>query len=259
ENDSTGIRLWARAEQPKDWGYAQKRDVRCRDNTIDRNSFTGVRFPLKLASTLNTAVNGENLFLGFEKLLSAATPNENLKFLRNDVYAPAAAIDQVWQMPEITASKTVNFSHPDQKPADPYAPLMVPVIELKEPDSLPGGMLAALPPGFPRGRKYIMVDEWGPYDFQRPLAALEKETDNRLEFNLVGPPGAWKLVEWKGAKNPISTQGSFPAVLNLERDQAAGPLHLTFEYVGRAEVTTVFGEKIPAGRPFRFEYREETP
>ena len=259
ENDSTGIRLWARAEQPRDWGYAQKRDVRCRDNTIDRNSFTGVRFPLKLASTLNTAVNGENLFMGFEKLLSAATPNENLKFLRNDVYAPAAAIDQVWQMPEITASKTVNFSHPDQKPADPYAPLMVPVIELKEPDSLPGGMLAALPTGFPRGRKYIMVDEWGPYDFQRPLAVLGKETDNRLEFNLVGPPGAWKLVEWKGAKSPVITQGNFPAVLNLERDQAAGSVHLTFEYVGKTEVITVFGEKIPAGRPFRFEYREEMP
>jgi len=259
ENDSTGIQLWARAEQPADWGYAQKRDVRCRDNTIDRNSFTGVRFPLKLASTLNTSVNGENLFTGFEKMLSATTPNENLKFLRNDLYGPASVLEQVWQMPELTASKSVNFSYPDKRPTDPYAPLMTPLNELKEPDSLPGGMLAALPQGSPRGRSYILVDEWGPYDFQRPLVVLENETDGRVAFNLVGPPGAWKLVEWKGVKKQEIVHGNFPSALRFEHDKAAGPVWLAFEYIGKADITTVFGETIPAGRPYRFEYKEETP
>ena len=37
--DKTAIRLWARKEQPKDWGYAQKRDTRSRNYTITGNTF----------------------------------------------------------------------------------------------------------------------------------------------------------------------------------------------------------------------------
>lgn len=65
QDDSTGVRLWARASQPSDWVYAQKRDTRNRDDVIDRNVFLNTRKPLKISATQNTSVNGENLFWDF--------------------------------------------------------------------------------------------------------------------------------------------------------------------------------------------------
>src|SRR5690606_4812549 len=40
------------------------------------------------------------------------------------------------------------------------------------PDPLPDGMDASLPANYPRGRRYILINEWGPFDFQYPLLAL---------------------------------------------------------------------------------------
>ena len=39
-SNKTAIKLWARAEQPKDWGYARNRDTKSRDYTIVGNAFT---------------------------------------------------------------------------------------------------------------------------------------------------------------------------------------------------------------------------
>ncbi|HNE30716.1 MAG TPA: right-handed parallel beta-helix repeat-containing protein, partial [Saprospiraceae bacterium] len=133
EGDSTGIQLWARAEQPADWGYAQKRDTRCRDISIDRNVMLNVRKPLKISGTNNVNINGENLFLGFDQLVAGSAPNTDLKFARNDLYGTAALLDASWANPELAPHQKLNFSHPGQRPEDPYEPLLTPVRALKEP------------------------------------------------------------------------------------------------------------------------------
>lgn len=83
-DDSTGIQLWRRAEQPQAWGYAQKRDTRSRDHSIDQNVFANVRKPLKISVSQNVSVNGENLFFNFDQLLTVAQPNEKQRDTLNN-------------------------------------------------------------------------------------------------------------------------------------------------------------------------------
>ena len=252
-NDTLGIYFWANASQPSDWGYAQKRDTRSRDGVIDRNVFLNVRKPLKISASENMAVNGENLFAGFEQLLQAPKPNTNFTFIRNELFGPAPILAATWQQSELKDSKSLNFSH-DSIPEDPYSPLQTPVKDLHEPDSLKGGLLAALPPDFPRGRQFIMIDEWGPYDFRRPIAALDTISGNLLALTLIGPAGDWKVVSMKGVKSVSNSKGELPAVLIVEREPGAEFVQVQFQYSGPEGISTVFGKKIPPGEKYDFDF-----
>jgi hypothetical protein len=250
-DDTLGISLWARESQPADWGYAQKRDMRSRDFVIDRNVFLNTRKPLKFSASQNVSVNGENLFFDFEKLIETPKPNDNLKFLRNDIYGTSAEIDEVWKTAVISASKNLNFSH-QGNPENPFAPLDIPLIELKEPDSLPGGMLAELPAGFPRGRQFIMMDEWGPFDFRRPTAVLDTVAGNQYSLVLIGPAGDWKISSMQGVKSVSAKKGTVPATVTVERDPASDGLEIQFEYSSPQAIKTAFGEKLVPGAHYSF-------
>ncbi|MBL7804774.1 MAG: right-handed parallel beta-helix repeat-containing protein [Saprospiraceae bacterium] len=254
-DDSTGIQLWARDQQPADWGYAQHRDTRSRDNHIDRNVFVNVRKPLKISASQNITLNGENLFWNFDRLLETGKANDKLQFVRNDLYAPAAKIEDAWANPELAPQRNLNFSHPGQAPADPYEPLLTPVRSLKEPDSLPDGILAALPPDWPRGRNQIIVGEWGPYDFQRPIAVLESVEGLQYRIRLYGPKGRWGVLKSEGVATMQSVTPGFPALIEVERDPKADGIWLQFEYIGDQAATTVFGEIIPPGKSYAFDFQ----
>ncbi|MFN0216754.1 MAG: right-handed parallel beta-helix repeat-containing protein [Saprospiraceae bacterium] len=254
QDDSTGINLWARQTQPGDWGYVQKRDTRSRDAIIDRNIFLNTRKPLKISNSKNISVNGENLFFDFEKLLETTKPNENLKFLRNDIYGTAAEIAEVWADTNLASSRNLNFSHPDKDPEDPYAALNIPLNELQEPDSLPDGMVAALPRGFPHGRRFILIDEWGPFDFRRPIAVLDTVAGNLYSLVLMGPSGDWKISKMDGVKSVSAKKGTVPAVLTVERDPKGDAVFIAFEYTSPQVVKTVFGETVPTGKVYTFDF-----
>ncbi len=261
DGDSTGVQFWARAEQPSDWGYAQKRDTRSRDALIDRNVFLRVRKPLKISASQNIAVNGENLFSGYETLLESTAPNENLRFLRNDVYGSAAQVERVWADSALAASRNINFSHPDKQPQNPYAPLEIPYRELTEPDSLPDGINTALPPEQLQGRQYIFVDEWGPFDFKRPQAMLGDVNPalagdgTYYVLKLYGPPGQWKITAKQGVASVDQESGAVPAFLTLKSSPGAEDIRVQFEYTGPQDITDVFGRTVSAGQPYVFEFQ----
>lgn len=260
EGDSTAIHLWARAEQPADWGYAQTRDTRSRDALIDRNVFLRVSTPLKISASQNIAVNGENLFSGFKTILETPTPNENLKFLRNDIYGSRAQIERVWAHPELAAYAKLNGSHNDQQPPNPYAPLNVLEGELVEPDSLPGGQNTELPTDLPAGRQNILIDEWGPYDFKRPqvfLANISETPDGTTTYTLqlLGPPGGWQIVQKEGIDATDQDGGSLPATITVRRASGAEVVWMELEYKGRRDFSDQFGRVVPAGTPHRFAFQ----
>lgn len=255
QDDSIGIQLWARIEQPSDWGYVKKRDTRSRNHSIDRNVFLDVRKPLKISASANVSINGENLFQGFQTLLESRQPNDSLQFVRNDIYGTATQIESVWKHPELAAFKGVNFGHPG-KPENPYAPLDIPYGELHEPDSLPGGMVAVLPNGFPRGRRFIIMDEWGPFDFRRPVAIVDTVAGNQYALAIIGPSGDWKITDMKGIKTLSARKGTVPAQLSFQRDPAAKTCTIQFEYSSLRTIVTQFGKKIPPGKLYRFVFEE---
>lgn len=253
-DDTTGINLWARESQPADWGYAQKRDVRSRDGVIDRNVFLNVRKPLKISNSQNMAVNGLNLFFDFEKILETPKPNEGLKFYRNDIYGTDAELEEVWKDPLLGPSKGINFSHTGD-PENPYAALDIPLRELHEPDSLPDGIVAVLPDAFPHGKQFILVDQWGPFDFRRPIATIDTIAGNKYSLALIGPSGDWKITSMRGVKSVSAPKGTVPCSLIVERDPASDGFELHFDYLSPQAITSEFGDKIERGRPYAFDFK----
>ncbi len=253
--DSTGIQLWGRPAQPADWGYAQNRDVRSRNCTIDHNVFLQVHNPLKISASKDININGINLFYQFQDLLLTHKPNENLKFVRNEIYAPATQVEAVWKLPALADQRDLNFNRANKTPEDPYSPLQIRYGDLKEPDSLPGGMNAGLPEGFPQGRKFIMVNEWGPYDFRRPIALLDTMAGDQMSVVLFGPPGNWSLKSMQGIKSIDARSGSLPATITIRRNAIEEFVSLDFEYIGKRDIVDAFGQTTLAGQPYTFDFQ----
>ncbi len=258
QDDSVGIQVWARDQQPADWGYAQSRDVRSRDHVIDRNVFLKTRNPLKISASENIRVNGENLFSGFSQLLQTPKPNVGLKFWRNEIYGTAAQVNRVWATPEIAKQENLNFSYPEKVPKNPYAPLETPVVGLNEPDSLPDGMLAALPAIGLRGREFIQMGEWGPYDFQRPIATFKADlTNGLLVYYILCPPGNWRINRTSRGLDFLSdTASTRPLELTLRLSNPPPDyMWVELEFRGDGPTVNELGQVIPAGTVQRFYIR----
>jgi parallel beta-helix repeat protein len=113
-------------------------------------------------------------------------------------------------------------------------------------------------PEFKRGRQNIMITEWGPYDFRYPLLWLTNPNDSLgvMKFKLLGPKGGlWWYIKGKGIRGGNSG-GTLPDSFECTRESYyRGEVMLELGYSGPA-ITTLFGEKIPAGKTYRFGYRD---
>ncbi len=118
---------------------------------------------------------------------------------------------------------------------------------------MPGGVNALLPVGHPRGRRYILMGEWGPYDFKSPkLGPMESLLDGRRRFEILGPPGEWRLLEASGVESVSVETGPVPGEITVTPQSSSDTaIELQLDYVG-SEVISTFGDTFPAGQPYRF-------
>lgn len=215
-----GIQLFARAEQPKEWGYPKQRDVRSRDYEIVHNQFVQIPLAIDLSDTINVRLTDN----GYDNIATPVRASGKTDGLVRDagerfsVGIEPALLDD-WEMPFLT-----------------------------------GGQDWWLPVGFPRGRQYILMDEWGPYDFRRPLAVRRETNEKGLtRIELLGPQGRWELLD-SGDAVAASSTGNVPGDL-LVRPGESRQLKLKFVFVG-AETTDRFGRVTPKGQRVEFDVVE---
>jgi len=255
-NNETGIQLWERLEQPGDWGYALNRDIKSRNYTLNMNLFNGNETPLRIAGTDHVTINENNTFLNFKALLVAEKPNDQFFLVKNDVYQ----LDG-WKDGE--TYRTMNRQNKPEVYARDEARIRGRIQRYKEmekgPQPMPDAMNASLPEEQARGRAYILVNEWGPYDFRSPVIWLRDVEKDVYTFSLYAPSGTWRVVGSEGFEGFDHSGGAFPDTLRVRKIAGAEILSLNLEYTG-SEVTTQFGEVIPAGAkvPFRFSRYEKT-
>lgn len=254
--NQTGIRIWQRESQPSDWGYAQKRDTRSRDYAIRANVFRGDSVPLRIDGSERVAVNDRNIFWGFKELLVTEKPNTDFYFVKNTVHqsrgwAAAAGLKKLnhqagapserelrsWA--QLSDEKSVAGSFRIPRWPAPW---------------LPPAMDAMLPASHPRGRQWMLIGEWGPYDFQRPVVWLRDIRDSLYVFGIYGPEGEWRLGNAEGLAPTGDVNGKLPDTLIARRLPGYEDLKLELEFRG-AEVVTEWGQVIPAGTPVSFHYR----
>jgi hypothetical protein len=116
-------------------------------------------------------------------------------------------------------------------------------------------MDARLPEAHLRGRKYILVTEWGPYDFRRPIAWKRAADEETMTFLLLGPQGNWRLAGGEGFTRVTPKTGTFPATVTARIDPKATKYALNFEFVGEA-VTTEFGKDLKRGAGVSFHWKD---
>jgi nitrous oxidase accessory protein NosD len=86
------------------------------------------------------------------------------------------------------------------------------------PERLPDGIDPMIPAGGRRGREFIIVDEWGPYDWTTPkLWPAGRSDQSPLKLRVLGPPRQWTLQAIAGAA-ASAKNGSIPGELTLTPD-----------------------------------------
>lgn len=111
-----------------------------------------------------------------------------------------------------------------------------------------------------RPRSAIVVDEWGPYDWQSPkLWPVDSTHSVPLRLAVLGPPGAWRLVERRGLADVSALEGRTGDTLVVRpRPDSLGDWRVTLEYRGAATVSPR-GTAVAAGEPVRFSYERFEP
>ncbi len=246
EGGTIGIQLWEREKQPADWKFAQKRDVSSRQYRIANNYLDGVAVPFRISHTKQSDVI-LNYVNHFTTLFEVASANQKLRFLENRIYQAEG-----WGV--ATEALEDNTLLLDKSPPPYKLPEMVEMPHRIRP--LADGMYAMIADDERRGRQYMLIDEWGPYDFQSPFIWLEKVEGEVHHFVVYGPAdGKWKLVGSEGLTKLSVQSGQFPMSLTARREVEQPTLELRIQYIGPAFIDR-FGRWIPKGQAFEFAFRE---
>lgn len=219
--DLTAVNLWKNATQDPSWAYVRKHETTSRDYAIQQNRFVGCQKTVSVRLTERVQELGNHT-----EPLSAPVVMQGSG---NNVVATEAD----------GSAYRKRFSLPwNPRAAQPG---------FVAPSPLPGAPLPFLGKNALRGRRYILVDEWGPFDFERPI--LWPRGDNKYE--ILGPKGRWRLVKAEGAS--VSAQaGSVPGELSVSVPMGqVGNIKVELEYVGEA-CRDYRGVLTPKGKPVRF-------
>lgn len=216
------IEVWQNARQDPNWGYPKNRDTRSRGYEIQHNQFGGGK--------------------------TAIVARESQKIMAAKNVATS----------ELTAANLQGGTENKVEPLVKEEAIDYGALADYRVQPMAKGQDAMLPAGHPRGRKYILVDEWGPYDFKSPKLWLRQGMDKerKMRFEILGPAGSYRVIRSDGAASVLPASGSVPGTLEVTlAPGAAIDLNLTLVYTGK-EVTTPLGKKIAAGEAVRFSYRK---
>ena len=237
EGNTEGIRLWARAQQPADWTYPQKRDTRSKNYLIMQNQF--------LRDSIAVNIN------------------------RTDsIYFPANEFEKVSRV--LKTDSTVGKIDSTEYNEDKYEILTKHLRDYYPFDRIDSISLPAqnkLPKNvrWNNDMKELRITEWGPYDFRSPLLWRSNPTDTSglLKFEILGPKGKWKLVGSKGVEGISKSAGSFPDNITARKLKGhKGEIYIELEYTQtelgaiRDKPITQLGKEINFGEPFKFVYRD---
>lgn len=112
-----------------------------------------------------------------------------------------------------------------------------------------------------RHRSAIIVDEWGPYDYQYPKLWPAGDSTRAIPLRLavLGPPGTWTLVSRAGVQEISASSGRMGDTIRVTpRADSIGSWNVVLEYRGAA-TTSPRGVRTAAGVAARFSYSRDEP
>ncbi len=298
--DLNGIRLWQNNSEDPNWGYPKNRDTRSRDNVIVDNEFRHIAGAALWLTNTEDVTLRNNLFESVNQVLRADRLR-NITYDRNRLFATTENLDkdQIDRSTFGTVREGAGFKSMEPTmqgsgllvlgpPFDPelymerFNTSWKPFgsrsfrVQLESIKNNTGGLGARLPeipapmadgkdpflkPGTLRGRRYILVDQWGPYDFKYPLIWPRKMPEPlalsvNQSFEILGPKGTWKVKSVSDGVTVNETEGQVPGEISMRLPQGrAMNVEVVLEYVG-GETTDYRGITRPAGQPVEFKFRK---
>jgi hypothetical protein len=270
--DHEGVYIWSNPSQDPNWGYAKKRDTRSRDWTITHNTFGSeftsvlhVRRSQNIKFTDNTLIGNGGYIKNDGDVTSLLDNPNNLVPATGIPHAPSSSLNQGFTTKGEYLQRFDVYWNPlgadvTSRPTD----ITLTLIENKRtglpyaPKALTGGKNPFLRRGTLRGWRYMMVDEWGPYDFKSPLLwpreqIVANAATKTQRYEVLGPRGAWKVRSLKNA-TLSSSSGSVPGFVDVTTPMTgASTIQIDLEYIG-AETTDYRGIVTKAGQPVKFGY-----
>lgn len=296
------IAIWANPSIDPNWGYGKARDTKSHEWRIVGNWFTSTFAGVfRLTRSENVRIENNTIY-GVGKVMNQGELVRGLTFTNNQGSVAANepilagnrfAVDPKYK-PDPPASslnqgefkgvqdylarfESVQW-YPMQDPRgfanrqnlDP-AQARVAACAPYYVQALEGGMDPFLPPGSMRGWRYILVDEWGPYDFRRPVLWPRGKVEKGMQtFEVLGPKGTAKVVGASGLSIEETSDDGYrwttpaepalkinvPSFVRL-RYSAGDRMErsIDLEYVG-GDVADHRGVFTPKGKPFRFGYSQ---
>lgn len=222
--DSIGVELWAIPNRRADFGLMKLKDTRSRNYSITNNVFKNVPKVYSIKNTQSVAIVN-NDHTGYRTLYETDTLVKDIQYKRD---AP---------LYDYSADSLLVSS-------------FLPGIKKQN---------VILPPGLPQGKKSIMMTEWGPYNFRYPLLWwTDTDQSGKMNFEIKGPKGKWKVKNIQGLKLLSASSGTFPGTMQVQRDpNTTSLIKIELEYTGE-KMTSPFGEVIAKGKPYIFSYEENS-
>ena len=250
-NNEVGVQLFERNLLPEGWNYIEMHgDVNSRDYKIEDNTFIHNEITLDISASDRVSLF-ENTFANFEKLLTGEEPNPEFSFSSNEVF-------QINNWGDATFYRSGNKINNDLSEIDSLSieQTLEQFDQIRDmPEPMPDSIPVSLSATQLQGRPYILVNEWGPYDFLRPSIWLrEVSPEGDYVFVLLGPTGNWKSVDGEGFLSINPKTGTFPATLQAKADPNALNLKLDFEFIGEKAITQ-FGDTLRRGTVIPFQFR----
>jgi nitrous oxidase accessory protein NosD len=276
-HENTAINLWQNPIADANWAYPKHHDTVSRDYQIAGNVFDGTTGPaISVKDTIRTMVGG-NLFKNCYSALKQSGENTGSQFVLGGVdrgELPTATISPSGRPVSGTSDDVRAYLKRFDIPWVPFVNVEE-LLKLKrklsyaEQRVVDGGLSISvdkkhidpfIKKGALRGQRYILVDQWGPYDFRSPILTPRETVAGgpvgvtRRRFEILGPSGRWRVVSKSGAISLSKPTGTVPGFVDVDFPaKQAAHTDITLEYIGAA-TTDYRGIVTPAGKPVAFGY-----
>lgn len=241
-NSIVGIDLWQNKNK-EDWAYSKSKDVSSRNYDIQRNKFNLVQTPFSVNSSKDITIS-YNQVVSATELLNEKFPNTNLNFSDNDIQGTNNwGTAEKWKSSNNKAITSALTALPNEYANRLQIPLPINDALVFTEEELSRYK-----------RKDIIINEWGPYNYQYPKLYLEEKDKNGYTFQLFGPKGKWKIVNTRGIALINSDNGSSPSVINaIQKWKDNEDVELTLEWKGEAFIDQ-FGKLHKEEEPIQLGY-----
>ena len=244
--NKTDIHIWANPNEDPNWGYPKNRDTHSKVWNIIGNTFdSGPTATALRVSQTNGISLSNNIVVGsgfaFTKDVTRLGFAKTLIFGdRSKIVIPEGADERDTSWKPMPTEFTIHPWNPMDKGS---------VVGDHTVSPLVGGKMPFIPEGGVRGRKNILVDEWGPYDFKSPkLWPSTTLADGSVKYSIMGPAGSWSVKKVEGMTVDVN-KGQVPGSITVKAVKGSTEQRLELGFKGKAFVDCK-GNFIKADQPY---------